>query len=125
MEREHDARAVPARSLEHADGAEHVHVGVEVGPLDGGADVGLRGEVEADLGPGGVEDDVCIAADVALVQHRVVGQVRAGARGEVVEHVHLVAAPDERVHDVRADEARPSGHQRPHPPDPRSRVVRR
>ena len=36
--------------------------------------------------------------------------VLAEAAAEIVEHVHLVAAGDERVGNVRPDEPRPTGH---------------
>ena len=41
-------------------------------------------------------------------------EVLAPAGGEVVDDVHLVAARDERVDYVRADEARSPGDHRPH-----------
>ena len=41
-------------------------------------------------------------------------QVLAAAGREVVDHVHLVAAREQRIDDVRADEARSSGDHRPH-----------
>ena len=44
------------------------------------------------------------------------GDVLALARREVVDDVHLVAARDERIGDVRADEAGASGDDRPHRP---------
>ena len=53
-------------------------------------------------------------ADVVLVQRRRRVQVLAAAGREVVDDVHLVPARDERVDDVRADEARSSGDDRPH-----------
>ena len=52
--------------------------------------------------------------DVALVQRRAVGDVLAPAGREVVDHVHLVAAREQRLDDVRADESRSSGDDRPH-----------
>ena len=53
---EDDLRAVRAGRLQHADGADDVHVRVIVGTLDRCADVGLRRQVEADLGLDLVED---------------------------------------------------------------------
>ena len=42
------------------------------------------------------------------------GRQPVGVAGrEVVDHEYLVAVSHERVHDVRADEARPTGHERP------------
>ena len=46
---EHDLRPVPPRRLEHADRADRVDLAVAHGILDRRADVGLRGQVEADL----------------------------------------------------------------------------
>src|SRR5438874_722604 len=46
---EDDVRVVCACGFEHAHRPEHVDVGVVVGPLDRGADVGLRGQVNAQL----------------------------------------------------------------------------
>ena len=113
---EDHSRAVPPRGLEHAHGADDVHVGVELGPLDGGADVGLCGEVEDDLGARLVEGGVRVRADVAVVQARRAVQVLARPGGEVVEHVYLVAAGEQRIDEVGADEASPACHQRPHSP---------
>ena len=36
-------------------------------------------------------------------------EVRAAAGGEVVEHAHVVAALEQRAHEVRADEAGAAG----------------
>src|SRR5262249_35917781 len=69
-----------------------------------------------------VEERVGVGADVLLVQLGSLRNVLALPRREVVEHVHLVAARQERIHDVRADEARASGHDRPHAPYRRPRV---
>ena len=45
---------------------------------------------------------------------RAVGQVLALAGGEVVDDRHLVAALDQRVDEVRADEAGAAGDECPH-----------
>ena len=103
---EDQLRAVRARRLEHVHRPEHVHLRVEERLLDGGADVGLRGEVDDELGPELVEERAERLADVVLVHGRGRVQVLAPPGGEVVDDVHLVAARDERVDDVRADEAR-------------------
>ena len=42
------------------------------------------------------------------------GDVVAGACGDVVEGCDLVSGADQGVGDMRADEARPPGHQTPH-----------
>ena len=64
-------RAAPARpgTLEHPQGAEDVHVGVEHGALDRHPHVGLGGQVEDDLGPApGDQLDELAGADVELVE---------------------------------------------------------
>src|SRR5581483_5753601 len=119
--REDDARAVPARGLEDAHRPEHVHVRVERRLLDRHADVGLRGEVEDELGPRVVEHRVGVA-DVRDVQGRGARDALAAAPREVVEHVDLVPSGEERVGDVRADEPRAPGDDRPHRA-PRIRAV--
>ncbi len=80
------------RRLEDVQGADDVHVGVELGPLDRHADVSLRRQVEADLGAHLVEDSPGVGADVALVDVHALRDVLALPSGEVVEHVHLVPA---------------------------------
>ena len=104
-----------ARCLEDLDRAEHVDLGVVGRTLDGHAHVGLGGEVEDDLRPHGVEDGVRLA-DVGDVQFRAGGHVLARALGEIVERVCLVAAGEQCVDEVRADESRPAGHDRAHFP---------
>ena len=103
-----------ARRLEDAHGADHVDVRVEARILHRARDRRLGREVEADVRARRVEHAVGVGADVALVQRCVGQDVFPLPGGEVVEHVHLVAAGDERVHQVRADEARAAGHDRPH-----------
>ena len=103
---EDDGRAGGAGRLEHAQRPQHVHLGVEVGPLDGGADVGLRGEVEDRLRTGLGEDVVERLPDVSLVEDGRVGHVQAVAGGEVVDDVDLVAARQQRLDEMRADESR-------------------
>ena len=49
-------------------------------------------------------------------------EVLALAGREVVERRHLVAAREQRIDDVRADEPGPPGHERAHGPYPRHRV---
>jgi dTMP kinase len=96
--------------------SDDVDVGVEIRLLHRDAHVDLCREVEAGVGPNLREQRAGIGANVADVQLRAVGDVLARAAGEVVEHVHLVAACQERVDEVRADEARASCHDRPHAP---------
>src|SRR5205823_4503055 len=101
--------------LEHAHGADDVHLSV-VGRLgDGGGDVGLRGQVDADVGTDLPEElaQQCVA-DVELFEARRVRDVLALSGRQVVDDDDLVATGDKRVHDVRADEARAPGDERPH-----------
>jgi hypothetical protein len=113
---EDDPRAVAGGGVQHADGPDDVDLGVEGGPLDGHAHVGLRGEVEARLRPHFVKDGVdCVpVTDVGDRQADVLVEVLAPPAREVVDDQHLVSAGDERVDDVRADEAGSPCHDRPH-----------
>ena len=61
-----------------------------------------------------VEEVVERLADVAHVQLGAAGDVLLLAVDERVDDGDLVAARDERIDDVRADEAGSSGHDRPH-----------
>src|SRR5204862_1667417 len=114
---EDELAAVLARRLEHPDRADDVDGCIEIGPLDRHAHVDLRAEVEAHVGPHLREQRSGSGADVAHVQLCVAPrQVLALAARQVVEHVDLVAAREEGVDDVRADEARASCHDRPQAP---------
>ena len=110
---EDDVRPVYARGLEHAHRPEHVDLGVVLRPLDRSADVGLGRQVNAELRPHGIEERCVVPADVAEVQLGPGRNLLAAPRGERVEHVHLVAAGDQRLRDMRADEARSACHDRP------------
>src|SRR5205085_7381217 len=105
-------------------GADDVHVSVEVGTVDRHTHVCLRRVVEAHLRAHLVEERVRVRPYVAFVQPRSVGNVLTLSRGEVVEHVHLVAASHECIDDVRADKARASGHDRSHAPYRRAAGMR-
>jgi hypothetical protein len=112
---ENDPGAYRARRLEHADRAHDVDVRVEHGPLDGGADIRLRRQMEDDLRPkSGSELPEHLVADVELVQRDSVGDVLAASAREVVDHVHLITSREQRIRDVRADEARAAGNDHPH-----------
>ena len=104
-----------ARRLEDADRPEDVDVRVGVGMLDREADIRLRREMEHRVGPDRVEDLVG-PPDVGHMQLGGSGHVLAPALREIVEDVNLVAAGEQGLDDVRADEARASGHDRPHSP---------
>ena len=103
-----------ARGLEDGDRREDVHFRVLDRALDRDANVDLRGEVEDDLRTNGVEKVVERLADVADVQLGAGVDVLLRAADERVDDGDLVAARDERVDDVRADEPGSSGHDRPH-----------
>ena len=102
-------RAGGAGGLERVHRADHVHLGVECRPLHRRADVGLRGEVEDDVGV-----RLERRADVVLQQRGGGVDVLAATRAEVVEHDHLVPARDQGVDEVGADEAGPAGDERAH-----------
>ena len=53
-------------------------------------------------------------AQVDLVQHRLRSDVLPPPRGEVVEHVHVVPARQQRVDEVGSDEAGTAGHEGSH-----------
>jgi hypothetical protein len=104
---------VPAGGLEHVNRPEQVDLGVEVRPVDGYAHIHLRGEMEADLRTG-VGERFLGSGEVGLDQPGALVDVLAPARGEVVEDGDVVPTRDERIYDVRADEARSPCHDRPH-----------
>ena len=101
------------RSLEHGQRPEHVHVRVERRLRDGDAHGRLRGEVEHELRPHGVEDGDGIS-DVPDVQLGAGRDVFRPPGGQVVQDMHLVPARNQRPGDVGADETRAPGHDRPH-----------
>ena len=77
-----------------------------------GLDVGLRGEMEDDVDAAEVD----AVADVALDERRRGVDELALPEREVVDDEHLVAARDEGVDEVRADEPGSSGDRRAHRP---------
>ena len=77
-------------------------------------DVRLRGQVEDDVGV-----DVERLADVVLLQPGALVQELAAAGREIVDDGDVVAARDERIDEVRADEPGSSGNDGPHAPYPR------
>jgi hypothetical protein len=113
---EDDLRTLLLGGLEDVDRADHVVHGVLVGSCDGDADVGLRREVEARVGTEVREDVAERLADVPLHELGASGDVLAQPAREVVDHQDVVAAREQRVGEVRADEARAAGHDRPHAP---------
>ena len=114
------ARARRLGGGEHVDRAEDVDAGVVRGVGHRAAHVDLGAEVEHHLGlPVGAEVAHGIAvAHVGLHEAGSLGQraleVLAPAGGEVVDDRDLVALLEDGVHHVRADEAGPACHKRPH-----------
>ena len=104
------------RRFQHLQRPEDVHVCIEGRPLHGDAYVGLGREVDAHFGLDRIEHAARAVPNVRLVQLGSLGHVGARSLREIVEDVHLVAPREQRIDDVRADEARPSGHDRPHAP---------
>ena len=102
-----------ARGLQDTHRSKYVDLGVVVRPLDRGADVGLGCQVNAELRLHQIEDPRGVPADVSKVQLGPGGELLATPRRERVEHVHLVAAGNQRLRDMRADEARSACHDRP------------
>ena len=78
--------------------------------------VGLRGEVEDDLGPPALEAVGERSRTSTNVQRGALGDVLAPAGAEVVDDDDLVAALDERSASVRSDEPAPTGDDGPHRP---------
>ena len=106
---EDDACARGPRCLERVDGSDDVHGRIESGLLHRGADVRLRRQVVDDVrvhleGLPDVMHDEC---------RRFADEFAATGR-EVVDHRHLVAAREQRIDDVRADEPRSPGDRRSH-----------
>ncbi len=115
-------RPVPARArcLQHVGGAADVDRGVEGRVLERFADVDLGGEVEDRLGlaVGGDLAQRPAVADVELEQLSARRQrsleVDPPPGDEVVDDRHLVAAHEQRVDQIRADESRSASYQAPH-----------
>ena len=99
-----------AGRLEHLHRADDIDRGVVVGTRERGLHVGLRGQVEDDVGRAEVEP----LADVALDERGRRVHVPALAERQVVDHDDLVPALDEAVDEVRPDEPGTTGHDRLH-----------
>ena len=85
---------------------------------NGRLNIGLRGEVEDDLGA----VDVDAVADVALHERGRRVDELAPAEGEVVDHDDVVAPLDEGIDEVRADEPRTACDRYAHTPYRREAV---
>ena len=104
------AHAFVARGEQHVERAFDVHGARRQRILDGAGDRAERAEVVDDLGLADGVVDALVAAQLALDDLHVEGvEVGAVAGREVVEHAHLVAALEQRAHEVRADEAAAAG----------------
>ena len=113
--REDDLCVVPARCLENPQRAEDVDLCIVIGAFHGCPNVRLGGEMQDGVRPDRVEDLVR-GANVGHVEDGALGHALPLPRGEVVEDVHLVAACEQGVDDVRADETRAPRDDRPHRP---------
>jgi dTMP kinase len=98
-----------AGGRQHVRGADDVHRGVVARILHRGLHVGLRSQVEED-----VRVDRERLADVVLEQRRRRIHELALPGREVVDDGHLVAAREERIDEIRPDEARTTCHDRVH-----------
>ena len=100
-----------AGRFERGDRAADVDIGVEARIAHRNADVDLCSEVEDGLGPGGIEDPCQPGrvADIRLDQLGAardrVAQVLAATGREIVHDRDRVATLDQRIDEVRADEA--------------------
>ena len=114
---DHAPRPRVDRGTKDIHGADHVDVGVVERIAHQLANVDLGSVVEDDLGlrvgNGGRERVGDVMSSSTNVARRV--DLRAPAAREVVDDGDRVTGVDERVGDVRADEAGPAGDQRPHP----------
>ena len=108
---EHDRHPEAPGDVHHVQRAPHVDLAVAARVLDGGHHARLRGEVEDRAGGRPLDRRVQRRAvgDVERVQPRRLRHVARVPRGEVVDHVHLVALREQGVHEVRADEAGSAG----------------
>ena len=106
-----------ARAFEHAHGALHIDIHVVNRPLDRRHDVADPGEMK-DVAAA-VEDRISRpqAADVDAVQRQirvpcVMREIGLAPARQIVDDVHAIAAIQQQVHHVAADEACASGHDR-------------
>ena len=104
---------VLARQPDQPPRAVHVHVVVELRVLHGARDAGLRGAVHDAAEARRLEHgaQVVVVAQVGVVKGHAGRQVRGRAGAEVVEDVHVVALPQQRPRQVRADKTRAAGNQ--------------
>ena len=68
-------------------------------------------EQGSDLRAEAIEEVLERVADVADLERHALGEVVAASAREVVDRKDLVAAPDERLDEVRADEPCAAGHE--------------
>ena len=105
------------RRLEHVHGTVHVGIHVFQRTLDRRNDVADAGEVKYIVGAAKQARVRRELANVALLERqiRIAGvmcQVGGSASGQVVDHAHAVAAIEQDVDHVAADEAGATGHNR-------------
>ena len=112
---------MPAHRVEHRRGGELVEPEVELGVGGAGRDVRVGGEmehaVELRLGEQGakpVAREHVLLEEMEGVRRLEMRDVAAAAEMQVVDAPHLVAAPDQAVAQMAADEAGAAGHERAH-----------
>ena len=116
------ARPRGERALKDVERAQNVDLGIERRPGDRDPHVGLRGEMEHDLGLA-VRDQIGdrVGTNIDAMEREPAGALGTGvgkigqrSGGEVVDHVDLATLGEETIREGGADETRPSCHQRPH-----------
>jgi hypothetical protein len=88
---------VPDAVLQQPNGAQYIHVGVEVRLTHGAAHVYLRGLVRKSFGFELLEDTWATGSNVCLVEPDAIGKVFVLAAREVVDDGHFVAPPHQVI----------------------------
>jgi hypothetical protein len=102
------AHALVTRGEQHVERAFDVDRAGGEGILHGARDRAERAEVVDDLDAAHRRVNALVRPQLSFDHLGVAGQVGAITRREVVQHAHVVPALDQRVHEVRADEAGPA-----------------
>ena len=106
---------VPARGLDDVQRAEHVDGAIAPRIVTEAVTLAWAARWKTACGRKASKAAASAAPSVmsTFASSRLGREPRRVARREVVDHEHLEAVAHERVDDVRADEARASGHDRP------------